>query len=65
MWAAAFLNSYDNQYSIPELTKPFQATSNLIGMKFMKIFKLQGVRSLNEEAIHQSARDYLKHITQA
>ncbi len=53
-----------NQYSIPELTKPFQATSNLIGMRFMKIFKLQGVRSLSTEAILQSAADYINHIKQ-
>lgn len=51
-----------NQYSIGELTRPFQATSNLIGTAFLKTFRIHRARSIDEQAIDASAKAYVAHI---
>ncbi len=33
-----------NNYSLSELLKPFQATANLTGMRYLPVLKVQGVR---------------------
>ncbi len=47
-----------NRFTISELTTPFQATSNLIGTKFLPPFMLNGINYLSEEDIANSAREY-------
>lgn len=51
-----------NQYSMSELTKPFQATANLTGMRFLPSFKTQGARFLSKEQIQESAENLVRHI---
>ncbi|MFP3125711.1 NAD(P)H-dependent oxidoreductase [Ectobacillus funiculus] len=51
-----------NQYSMSELLKPFQATSNLIGTKFLPSFVFNGTYAAIEEEIQESARAYVNHI---
>ncbi|GAA3312900.1 hypothetical protein GCM10020331_001750 [Ectobacillus funiculus] len=52
-----------NQYSMSELLKPFQATSNLIGTKFFyRLFVFNGTYAAIEEEIQESARAYVNHI---
>lgn len=51
-----------NHFAMSELTKPFQATSNLIGTKFLPSFVLNGINSLSDEDISKSAREYVKIV---
>ncbi|MDN4524891.1 NAD(P)H-dependent oxidoreductase [Fictibacillus fluitans] len=51
-----------NQYSLNELLKPFQATANLTGMRYLPVFKTQGVRVLSEEEVKASAEALVNHI---
>lgn len=51
-----------NHYSMSELTKPFQATANLTGMRFLPTFKTQGVRFLEKEQIQESAENLVHHL---
>ncbi|WHY72120.1 NAD(P)H-dependent oxidoreductase [Fictibacillus enclensis] len=54
-----------NQFSLNELLKPFQATANLTGMRYLPVFKAQGVRLLNEEEVKASAEALVIHIKKA
>lgn len=51
-----------NQYSMSELTKPFQATANLTGMRFLPTFTTQGVRLLTNEQIRETAEELVRHL---
>ncbi|XXM70608.1 NAD(P)H-dependent oxidoreductase [Lysinibacillus sphaericus] len=51
-----------NQFTMNELTKPFQATANLTGMRFLPSFLLQGVRTLSGEQVRESAEEYINHL---
>jgi len=51
-----------NQYSMSELLKPFQATSNLIGTKFLPAFIFNGTYTAIDEEIKESAQVYVNHI---
>lgn len=51
-----------NNFSISELTKPFQATSNLIGTRFLPTYAQHGVFRLTNEEIEISTKNYLNHI---
>ncbi|KAA9031146.1 NAD(P)H-dependent oxidoreductase [Niallia endozanthoxylica] len=51
-----------NQYSMSELLKPFQATSNLIGTKFLPAFIFNGTYTAIDEEIKESAQAYVNHI---
>ncbi|MEH7883941.1 NAD(P)H-dependent oxidoreductase [Bacillus sp. JJ1609] len=59
---AAYQAGGYNQYSMSELTKPFQAMSNLTGMRFLPSFTIQGVRMLNEDQVIESAEELVNHI---
>ncbi|MCZ8522154.1 MULTISPECIES: NAD(P)H-dependent oxidoreductase [Paenibacillus] len=50
-----------NQYSVGELLRPFQATSNMIGTTYLPIFFFGGLHQRSEEEIEQSAQLYVKH----
>jgi putative NADPH-quinone reductase len=51
-----------NHFTISELAKPFQATSNLIGTTFLPSFVLNGTRNLSDEVIAKSAEQYAKAV---
>lgn len=51
-----------NQYSMSELLKPFQATSNLIGTKFLPTFLIHGIFQVSDEQLEQLAREYVAHV---
>ncbi|WP_404321895.1 NAD(P)H-dependent oxidoreductase [Cytobacillus firmus] len=58
---AAYQAGGHNHFSMSELTKPFQATSNLTGMRFLPTFTKQGVRLLKNEQVLESA-EKLRHL---
>ncbi|RBW68526.1 NAD(P)H-dependent oxidoreductase [Bacillus taeanensis] len=51
-----------NQYSLSELLKPFQATSNLIGTRFLPAFIFNGTYTAMEDEIKESAEAYVNYI---
>jgi putative NADPH-quinone reductase len=51
-----------NNYSMSELLKPFQATSNLIGTKFLPSFIFNGTYTAIDEEIKESAKAYVNYI---
>ncbi len=51
-----------NQFTISELLRPFQATSNLIGTKYIVPFTTQGVHYLSEEDLAQSTTKYVEYV---
>ncbi|NHM30239.1 NAD(P)H-dependent oxidoreductase [Neobacillus terrae] len=52
-----------NHYSMSELTRPFQATANLCGMHFLPSFLLQGMMTLTEERLQESAETLAAYVT--
>ncbi|QIW78844.1 NAD(P)H-dependent oxidoreductase [Bacillus tequilensis] len=52
-----------NLYSISELTKPFQATANLVGMTYLPSFAQYRANQISDQEIAESANWYVKHIT--
>lgn len=54
-----------NQYTMSELLRPFQATSNLIGTKYITPFSIHGVRTLSNEELNQSADKYVQYVLNA
>lgn len=51
-----------NHYSMSELLKPFQATSNLIGTRYLPAFVFNGAYTAEKEEIENSARAYVEYI---
>lgn len=52
-----------NQFTLSELTRPFQATCIYTGMTFIPTFAIYGAEHhLTDEEVEQSARDYVRHI---
>ncbi len=51
-----------NQYSMSELLKPFQATSNLIGTTFLPSFIFHGTYHATTEEIEENAREFAHYI---
>ncbi len=58
----AYQDSGYNQFTINELTKPYQATANLIGMRFLPTFKKHEVHSLTIEQIRESAEELVQYL---
>ncbi|WP_426450174.1 NAD(P)H-dependent oxidoreductase [Paenibacillus sp. S-38] len=50
-----------NQFTIPELLRPIQATSNMIGTKYLPVFAYGGVLQQSEEDLDRSAELYVQH----
>lgn len=59
---AAYQAGGFNHYSMSELVKPFHATANLTGMRFLPIFTVQGASRLSEEELRAKADAYVEHI---
>ncbi|MBZ5748890.1 NAD(P)H-dependent oxidoreductase [Metabacillus rhizolycopersici] len=51
-----------NQFSMSELLKPFQATSNLIGTRFLPAFVFNGAYTSIDVEIEESAKEYANYI---
>ncbi|MDA1476491.1 NAD(P)H-dependent oxidoreductase [Bacillus changyiensis] len=51
-----------NHYSISELLKPFQATSNFIGTNYRPPFVFFNTNTAGEEQLAQGAEQYRQHI---
>jgi putative NADPH-quinone reductase len=51
-----------NHYSMSELLKPFQATSNLIGTTFLPPYLFYGTYGATKEEIQKSAKEYAEYI---
>ncbi|TGA96608.1 general stress protein [Sporolactobacillus shoreae] len=51
-----------NQFTISELIKPFQATANLIGMRFLPVFKKLGVNQFSNKETQQSAEELVTYL---
>ncbi|OBZ18067.1 general stress protein [Bacillus sp. FJAT-27264] len=52
-----------NKFSLEELLRPIEATSNLIGTKLQPYFILNGAMTITDEEIQASAIQYAKLIT--
>jgi len=52
-----------HNYSMSELLKPIQQTANLIGMCYLMPFVFHSTHHNSALRIHQSAKQYLLHIT--
>ena len=49
------------QYSVRELLRPLEATSNIIGTRYLKSYLLYGIGRRSDEELAQSAKDYAAH----
>jgi len=57
----SFLPEGAVKYSVLELLRPLQATSNIIGTRYLKPYILYGVGRLSDEQLEQSAKDYVAY----
>jgi glutathione-regulated potassium-efflux system ancillary protein KefG len=51
-----------NHYTMSELLRPLQATSNLIGTRYITPFTEHGVRFLSEQQVLESAERYVQYV---
>lgn len=49
------------KYTLPELLRPLQATSNMIGTRFLTPYAVYKVMQMPDEQLEQSAKDYVAH----
>ncbi len=63
--AAAYRADGYNHFTMSELTTPFQATSNLIGTKFLPPFVLNGINYLSDEDVTNSTWEYAKTVLES
>ncbi|MDR4947925.1 NAD(P)H-dependent oxidoreductase [Neobacillus cucumis] len=50
-----------HKYTVPELLRPLQATSNLIGTRYLSPYIVYGVWEMSNEQLEQSAKDYVAY----
>lgn len=60
--SGAYQSGGYNHYSMSELLKPLQATSNLTGMRFLPAFVEHGVRVLSDEEVAASAEKVAGYV---
>ncbi|MBE5102325.1 NAD(P)H-dependent oxidoreductase [Priestia aryabhattai] len=49
------------KYTMSELLRPLQASSNMIGTRYLTPYVLYGVNQLSDKEIEQSAKDYVAY----
>ena len=49
-------------YTIDELLRPLQATSHLIGMRYLKPFAVMGASSISDENLQKAAEEYEQYL---
>lgn len=59
----AYSPSGYNKFTLEELLRPIEATSNLIGTKLLPYFILSGTMTISDEEVQASAVEYAKLIT--
>lgn len=47
------------QFTVPELLRPLQATSNLIGTRYLTPYVVYGINQQSDEQLEQYAKDYV------
>lgn len=52
-----------NHFTIEEFTRPFQAASHLIGMRFLPIFTVHGAEKISDEQLDRKCEEYVRHAT--
>lgn len=60
--AKNYVRQVNFKYEVHDLLRPFQATSNLIGTKFVKPFVLAGASSISESELAVAARNYANYL---
>ena len=50
------------KYTVQELLRPLEATSNLIGTSYLTPYILYGVNQQSDEQLEQSAKGYVAHV---
>lgn len=50
------------KYTVNELLRPFQATSRLIGTKYLTPFKVMGASSIKDDDLAKAAEDYQAYL---
>lgn len=54
-----------NRYTIEELTRPFEATANLVGAVCLPVFAITGALNLTDDELEQAAEQYLDYVTRS
>ncbi|WP_105956819.1 NAD(P)H-dependent oxidoreductase [Apilactobacillus quenuiae] len=57
-----YVHNKNFKYKVTDLLRPFQATSNLIGTKFIKPFITTGASSLTDDEINSKAKKYVEYV---
>ncbi|OXM13323.1 NAD(P)H-dependent oxidoreductase [Paenibacillus herberti] len=60
--AEAYRDGGANRYPMEELVRPFQATANLCGLRFVPPFLLQGVLGLSETELQNSSEALIAYM---
>lgn len=51
-----------NQFSMSEITKPYQAMAHLVGFTFLPLFTVHGSKGCTEEALEAHAEAYVEYV---
>lgn len=54
----------DVHYTLNELLRPFQATSRVIGMQYLKPFVVTGAFGISDTDLQQAGREYRQYLQQ-
>lgn len=49
------------QFTVPELLRPLQATSKLIGTRYLTPYIVYGINQQSDEQLEQQAKDYVTY----
>lgn len=60
--ATGYSRTESVKYTVEELLRPFQATSNLIGTSYLKPYIVSNSMAIDENIIDQIAKDYKNYI---
>jgi len=55
-------NGY-NRFTMAEMTRPYEVTSDIIGTRFMPLFVVHGAMSISDEALERTASMYADFAT--
>ncbi len=58
-----YVHNANFKYTVTDLLRPFQATNNLIGTRFVKPFVVAGASSIKEADLDKAAEEYANYLT--
>lgn len=58
----SYVHNTNFKYTVTDLLRPFQATSNLIGTRFVKPFIVAGASSIEDAVLDQFAKEYVEYL---